>query len=54
MDALAAEHLHIRHLPRIFLHDDRSERASGESYDQKRTDKEFRAHNNEVERTPAL
>lgn len=54
MAALATEHLHIRHLPRIFLHDDGGERASGESYDQKRTDKEFRAHNNEVERTPAL
>jgi hypothetical protein len=54
VDALAVEHLHIRHLPRIFLHDDRREGASGESYEQKRTSEEFRAHNNEVERTPAF
>jgi hypothetical protein len=54
VDAMAIEHLYIRQLPRIFLHDDCGERASGESYEQKRTSEEFRAHNNEVEPTPAF
>ena len=49
VDALAAEHLHIRHLPRLLLHDDRGGRAPGESYDQKRGDNKFRAHNDLVE-----
>jgi hypothetical protein len=54
VDAIAVEHLHIGHLSRFFLHDDGSERSSGEGYEQKGTDKEFRAHNDEVERTPAF
>ena len=49
VDALAAEHLHIWHLPRLLLHDNRGGRASGESYDQKRGDNKFRAHNDLVE-----
>ena len=44
MDALAAEHLDIRHLPRLLLHHDRAPRASDESCSQEQTGKEFGAH----------
>jgi hypothetical protein len=44
MDALAVEHLDIRHLARILFHYDRAERGSGESRYQKQTGEEFGVH----------
>jgi len=54
MDALAAEHLHVRHLPRLLFHDNRGERASGKSSYQEQTGQEFGMHKDLVERTGAF